>query len=81
MALSSSAARGRNSKGVCVVWLKKSLKLAVEGEILATRLGPMVSLDLRLLSTSLRIYPAVFYAVFGGCNEFMIIEVLFRNPY
>ena len=64
-----------------MVWLKKSLKLAVEGEILATRLGPMISLDLRLLSTSLRIYPAVFYAVFGGCNEFMIIEVLFRNPY
>ena len=25
-----------------MVWLKKSLKLAVEGEILAARLGPML---------------------------------------
>ena len=42
MALSSSAARGWNSKGVSVVWLKKSLKLAVEGEILAAKLGLML---------------------------------------
>ena len=42
MALSSSAARGWSSKGVCVVWLKKSLKLAVEGEILAAKLGLML---------------------------------------
>ena len=40
MALSSSAATGGNSKGVQVVWLNKSLKLVVEGEILAARLGP-----------------------------------------
>ena len=74
-----------------MVWLKKSLKLAVEGEILAAKLGLMlekyllkliamiaievgsekssplllkqeglVSLDLRLLSTSLRIFHVVF---------------------
>ena len=42
MALSSSAATGWSSKGVCVVWLKKSLKLAVEGEILAAKLGLML---------------------------------------
>ena len=42
MTLSSSAARSWNSKDVCVVWLKKSLKLAVEGEIQAARLGPML---------------------------------------
>ena len=42
MALSSSAARGWNSKAVCVVCIKSSLKLAVEGEILAARLGPML---------------------------------------
>ena len=42
MALSSSAARGWSSKGVFVVWLKKSLKLAVEGEILAAKLGLML---------------------------------------
>ena len=42
MALSSSAARGWNSKGVSVVWLKKSLKLAVEGEILTVKLGLML---------------------------------------
>ena len=40
MALSSSAATGGNSKGVQVVWLNKSLKLVVEGEILAAGLGP-----------------------------------------
>ena len=33
MALSPSAVRDLNSKGVCVVWLKKSVKLVVEGEI------------------------------------------------
>ena len=37
-----TAARGWNSKGVSVVWLKKSLKLAVEGEILAVKLGVML---------------------------------------
>ena len=33
MALSPSAVRDLNSKGVCVVWLKKSVKIVVEGEI------------------------------------------------
>ena len=42
MALSSSAARGWNYKGVQVVWLKKSLNSVVEGEILAARLGPVL---------------------------------------
>ena len=38
-------------QGVCVVWLKKSLKLAVEGEILAARLGPMLEKYLLKLVT------------------------------
>ena len=63
-------------------YLLKLVVIKVGSEIsspLLLKQEGQVSLDLHLLSISLRIFHLVF-VIFGGC-KFMIIEVFYRNPY